>query len=571
MNQILPCRIYSFLIPELKFISLILNSILVVVLLKLKLFFFVVISIEALFYTEIIHAKPKVGVFSVNFYYPSNGLDWLSLFIQEELSLQLQLADRFSIISPESLYRWNEHLTNYGRLDTNPDILKNSQISQLKPDKILRLSLQKVLKKLSVNWEIDAFDGSKPIKIQKIHSWKTPDELIASLLEDLVNGDKFFSHLNHYPLNYSWNGIRSFYQWRLKPFPVINTLDWTKHKNELKKLLLSYPNLSSSIKYRRAIIRILESSLISPPHVPSLNSAEGDIVDAMKNQPGNGDHHTLLSLVHFLRREPLFAKQQANIASKINHTNGLALIIYGLTIGKTAHSGDSYIRRGLQLYPFVSESNLEGLQQPYNLLVKDLEPWLISSVSEKTTYYEELMISGKENFNARQWEASLKSFEDASTLEPGIHEPLLYIAKIMLAQNELESANSMFLKLIKKFPKNIDIVLYYGYTNEKLKNYIKAEELYRQILLWEPEHHKALLRLGTILIKLGKRAEARSFLESLTQKYPMYNVAWWNLGIVYYQIGEIELAEMAWEESLRLDPANNQVRVSLEQIREELL
>ena len=72
-----------------------------------------------------------------------------------------------------------------------------------------------------------------------------------------------------------------------------------------------------------------------------------------------------------------------------------------------------------------------------------------------------------------------------------------------------------------------------------------------------------------MLIKLGKRREARSFLESLTRKYPMYTVGWWNLGIVYYQLGEMELAESAWEESLRIEPDNSQVRLRLEQLREE--
>jgi len=72
-----------------------------------------------------------------------------------------------------------------------------------------------------------------------------------------------------------------------------------------------------------------------------------------------------------------------------------------------------------------------------------------------------------------------------------------------------------------------------------------------------------------VLIKLGKRHEARSFLESLTRKYPIYSVAWWNLGIVYYQLGELQLAETAWEESLRLEPDNSQIRLRIEQLREE--
>ena len=72
-----------------------------------------------------------------------------------------------------------------------------------------------------------------------------------------------------------------------------------------------------------------------------------------------------------------------------------------------------------------------------------------------------------------------------------------------------------------------------------------------------------------MLIKLWKRHEARSVLESLTRKYPIYSVAWWNLGIVYYQLGELQLAETAWEEALRLEPDNSQIRLRIEQLREE--
>jgi hypothetical protein len=130
--------------------------------------------------------------------------------------------------------------------------------------------------------------------------------------------------------------------------------------------------MAASIRFYRAVLLIIESSVMRPAHVPSLNSAETDILAVMKVNPGNSEHHSLLSLLHYLRKEPLFAKQQANIANKINPRNGLALIIYGLTIGKTPQAGASYIKKGLQLYPFVTEPSSNGLQ-PYLVLVKDLE------------------------------------------------------------------------------------------------------------------------------------------------------------------------------------------------------
>ena len=247
----------------------------------------------------------------------------------------------------------------------------------------------------------------------------------------------------------------------------------------------------------------------------------------------------------------------------------LSLILYGLTIGKIPKAGESYIMRGLKLFPFIKESHAESWL-PYHILVKDLEPWLISKSFEIKNNYNRLMNLGSNFYDARIWEKATKSFEEASELEPLLPEPLLYLAQIKLAKQEIEKGITMLEKLRKKFPNNVDIALYFGYANEKLSHHQKAEAIYRAVLRKEPENYKALLRLGAVLIKLGNLEDARSFLESLTQKYPNYSVAWWNLGIAYYKLREMELAEVAWEESLKLEPENGQVSLILEQLREEL-
>jgi len=482
-------------------------------------------------YPPSLQARPTVGFLSVDIHYPSKGLNWLGIFLQEELSLQLQLLDRFSLISPDSMRRWNQRLRNSGQQVSSSTELKNSAISQLKPDKLLKLSVQKVLNKLSVTWSIYSFGEKNSIQIiQNIHSWNTPDKLVDSLLQDLKKGDTLFSDLTYFPLDYTWEGIRSLYQWRLKAVPPTNSSSWEEHKGELEALILSYPSLAASIRFYRAVLLIIESSVMRPAHVPSLNSAETDILAAMKAHPGNGAHHSLLSLLHYLRKEPLFAKQQANIANKINPGNGLALILYGLTIGKTPQAGASYIKKGLRLYPFVAEPSADGWQ-PYHVLVKDLEPWLVASISQNVSNYEQLMQSGKESYKAQRWSEARQAFEDASVLEPSLPEPLLSLAQLKLARQDPQTALSLLVKLRKRYPRHAEINLYLGYAHEKLKHHSKAEALYREVLHLKPEHHKALLRLGAVLIKLGKRQEAKSFLESLTQKYPMYTVAWWNLGM----------------------------------------
>ena len=522
-----------------------------------------------LMFPHLLQARQSVGFLSVDVKYPSKGFNWLGLFVQEELSKQLQLDDRFYIITPDIMRRWNLHLRDTGQLTSKSKSLQNSEISQLNPSKLIQISLQKVLNQISVTLSIHSFGKSKSnLQIQNTHSWQSPDQLIASLLQNLGEYNKVFEKLIHFPQSYSWDGIKNFYQWRLKKLPFPNTPDWNAHKDELETFLTNYPSLASSIHFYKAVLFIIESRVLDTAFVPALNSAESEILDAMMHHPDNSEHHTLLSLIHYLRREPLFAKQHANIANHLNPSDGMSLILYGLTIGKNPQAGDVHIKRGLKLFPFVADPSPDGWQ-PYQTIIKDLEPWLISELPEKENSYEELMDLGQHDYNAQRWEKALQTFEDAAALQPSLPEPQLFIAKLSLAKQDPESALSLLTKLLKRFPKHAEIKLYLGYTHEKLKHLEKAENFYRQALHHKPEHHKALLRLGAVLIKIGKRREARSFLESLTNKYPFYSVAWWNLGIVYYQLGEMQLAETAWEEALRIEPDNNQVRLYLERLREE--
>ena len=129
---------------------------------------------------------------------------------------------------------------------------------------------------------------------------------------------------------------------------------------------------------------------------------------------------------------------EANIADKLNPGNGIALILYGLTIGKTPQAGTLFIKKGLENYPFVSEPNFLGWQ-PYHVLVRYLEPWLVTSDSEKFANYEKLMFSGKDLFKDQRWEEARRFFEDASLIKPDLPEPDLYLIKWQFSNNSFST------------------------------------------------------------------------------------------------------------------------------------
>ncbi|MFZ9068944.1 MAG: tetratricopeptide repeat protein, partial [bacterium] len=118
----------------------------------------------------------------------------------------------------------------------------------------------------------------------------------------------------------------------------------------------------------------------------------------------------------------------------------------------------------------------------------------------------------------------------------------------------------LMLELRDRFPKNDEVALYLGFSYEKQRDFNLAESLYRESLQLNPENPKSGLRLGTVLIKKGRYEDAKSFLESVTAKFPGYAVAWWNLGLLYRELGEMDQAKMALNTASQLDPNNLQIQ-----------
>ena len=139
--------------------------------------------------------------------------------------------------------------------------------------------------------------------------------------------------------------------------------------------------------------------------------------------------------------------------------------------------------------------------------------------SSEPLQYQQLMDEARELYSQGDWDQSKTMFQDASLLEPELAEAPLFLARIKIAKKDLKGAMRSLNALRKRFPEDAATLLYQGYVYELLKKYSNAEILYRKSLEMEPENHRAMLRLSTLLIKTGKYEEAQSFLESLTRKY----------------------------------------------------
>lgn len=86
--------------------------------------------------------------------------------------------------------------------------------------------------------------------------------------------------------------------------------------------------------------------------------------------------------------------------------------------------------------------------------------------------------------------------------------------------------------------------------------YTAAEQLYRTLYDYEPDHVPCLVNLGTILLYRNKCEEGIEYLSRATRLAPDLPISYFLAGICYYRLDRMEEAEQMFIYTIELDPAN---------------
>jgi Ca-activated chloride channel family protein len=101
----------------------------------------------------------------------------------------------------------------------------------------------------------------------------------------------------------------------------------------------------------------------------------------------------------------------------------------------------------------------------------------------------------------------------------------------------------------------------------------QAEVHYRQALEYDPANEKARYNLANALQKQDKYEEAAKLLEGLataTKDKPLKASAYYNQGVAYSKLKNLEASIESYKKSLRLNPADQEARENLEKALLEL-
>lgn len=88
------------------------------------------------------------------------------------------------------------------------------------------------------------------------------------------------------------------------------------------------------------------------------------------------------------------------------------------------------------------------------------------------------------------------------------------------------------------------------------RRYTAAEQLYRTLYDYQPDHVPCLVNLGTILLYRNKCEEAIEYLVRATRLAPDLPISYYLAGICYYRLDRMSEAEQMFIRTIELDPAN---------------
>ena len=162
---------------------------------------------------------------------------------------------------------------------------------------------------------------------------------------------------------------------------------------------------------------------------------------------------------------------------------------------------------------------------------------------------------------------------------------LIKKAKLLKDSEDYEKFLRILEELYKENPNSSDtkkllmdtLFAYGGYLNDSYTlQYEKAKEMFERILILDPDNFRAYYNLGIAFFNLGEMKKAKRSLTKALKIKPDYKYCFYNLGLIYEEIGKYGKALDYYEKALKADPnfiyaltARSQVREKLSELKQK--
>jgi Tfp pilus assembly protein PilF/ADP-heptose:LPS heptosyltransferase len=145
--------------------------------------------------------------------------------------------------------------------------------------------------------------------------------------------------------------------------------------------------------------------------------------------------------------------------------------------------------------------------------------------------------------------ASCNRAEDTVNIDYAIQSAFVHYNS-----GQLEDAERLCKKILKRQPKNAEVLNLLGLMLIQRKNYEPAIRYFEKSISADPLHAYAHNNLGFCLVRLGRKDEALGLFEKSIKIYPSLVEAWTNMGEVFFSQGLLDKAMESFQRAQQLKP-----------------
>lgn len=161
---------------------------------------------------------------------------------------------------------------------------------------------------------------------------------------------------------------------------------------------------------------------------------------------------------------------------------------------------------------------------------------------------------------------AISELEKSIDLFPQNSSSYEILSSIYLQKNDIFTSIRYLEEAIKYDRGNIFLMNRLGLLYIDTGQFLKAEKVYKNILKIHPQFFEGHYNLGITYQFLGRLKEAINHLEIAKSISPSHYQPYLALGEIYYKNGEFELAKKYFEETLKINPANEIAKNYLKEI-----
>lgn len=195
-------------------------------------------------------------------------------------------------------------------------------------------------------------------------------------------------------------------------------------------------------------------------------------------------------------------------------------------------------------------SQIELILKHYDLALEMVNKALKLNPMNASAYY----LKGFIYLDGGDTATAVSSFQTAIEVDPEDYNSYVMLGKIW-AEANAEYAESYYDQALRIQPQSVEALYNKGLLFQNEEKYLDAFEIYDEIIAIDSSSYFAYYNKGYILlISDSSYTGAIEEFEKSLLYYPYYIQAFYNIGLCYENLDELEMAEENYKKALKIDP-----------------